>query len=327
MNLAICCQPRPLQALKNTATRTTCKGRSAFTLIELLVVLSIISLVMMVSFPMLGSMIRETKMIGAMKGMTAGIQETAALLTDYPLVDMDLTSPRIPGAIYTGAAFVVRWIDTRNEYEMFYAISNQTASGSAGPADYLCQRPTPIRGYSPVKTLEPIALGSGIRVAGLRRNNATPSKLELLPGSSFAICVNPSGTMIPYTQSICVNLQDVPITGSGNGGSPWDVWDTTLYDAPGATTGAYASTYRYSSMGSLTGNVGEAFLTALPEVVFYLDQDLPLSGNAPSGVPWRVARSDGQQVVNPALDVNELLKQTKGHLVVFSIQGSSSDSY
>lgn len=298
--------------------------RTAFTLVELLVVISIIAAASAVSFPMLSSITREVRLNGAMVRVTAGIQQANAILADYPLVDRDLTAPRIPGGVFTGTALVVRWVDARAEYEMAYAICNQTAKGGGGPTDYLAGRATPVRGYSPLNTLEPITVGNGVKVAGLRRNNATPSQLELLPGASFAICVGAEGTMIPPAQTVVVNLQKPPVTG---GDGPWDVWDTALYDAPDSTTGAHASKYVEPRRGSMAGNAGEAFLTALPLVVFYQDDNLPLTGNAPSGVPWRITNSDGVQVVNPALDVNELLAQTRGHLVAFSLQGSSFNSY
>lgn len=290
--------------------------RRGFTLIELLVVVAIIFMLTGVAAPIIRSIVRDVRMNNAIARMKVTMQMARAVLSDYPVADRDATAPRIQGGLYTGMAVVARWDDRAQEYELFYAISSQHAADAGGA--YLASQSPPRRGYSRFNELEPLSLGSGLRVAGLRRNDAKTSGLELLPSDSLAVCVDASGYALPPAPMVYVNLQVAPTTG---GSGPWNTWDTSSYDATGATTGSYAASY------SGSGGTGEGFHTSLAAVIVYFDDDLPLDGDSPSGTPWRAANAGGRLVVNPALDPNELLTKTRGRLVMLTPQGGSPIDY
>ncbi len=311
--------------------------KRAFTLIELLVVMVIMASLAAVSLPVIGAMIRDVRLGAAVARLKAGLQQTRALLADHPLADLSNTASPLPNAVYTGTALVLRWDDVRQDYDIFYALSNQTATGVGAAPDYLVNRTPALRGYAPFTTLEPMTLGTGLRLAGLRRNDATASKLELVPSpsNSFAVCMDATGVGIPPAPAIYVNLQQAPEQG---GAGPWTTWNTAMYDggksdqtfdAGPFNTGAYASAYADPIAAPATAGKGEGFLTALPMLIVYRDDDLPLSGNSPTGRAWRVANpaNPGSFMVNPALDPNELLAQTRGRIVMLTMQGGSPADY
>lgn len=332
----------------------------AFSLMELLVAITIISVFSAISAPAIGAMLRDMRFSGAVSRLKAGLQQTRNILTDFPVADFSQTFPTVAGATYTGTALVVRWDDASQEYEVFYAISAQTAKNPAlagsvrtgltdpanNPKGYLATAQVnsgndyAYRGYSRFGQFEPFAVGGGIRLAGLRRKSGFgrassdgQTELEIVndggsPVSSFAVCMDPTGVGIPSAQAVYVNLQEAPpdaVTRPLN--SPWNVWDTTMYDASASNTGAYASTYVAPTPAATTAGKGEGFCTSLPILLVYRDDDLPLSGNAPSGKAWRKANAAGAMVLNPDLDPNEVLAQTKGHLVTLALQGGSPSDY
>lgn len=301
--------------------------RRAFTLTELLVVCSILTVLAAVSLPVIGVMMRDTRLGAAVSRLKAGMQQTRAVLTDYSFADRSNTEPAIAGALYTGTALVMRWDDAVQEYEIFYAISAQGASGTGGPTDWLAARATPLRGYARFTDLEPMTLGTGMRVAGLRASQ-DGTKLELVPSpsNSIAVCMDATGVGIPPAPAIYVNLQSAPAKG---GSGPWNTWDITMYDAAGTHTGAYAEAYEDPYSGSASSGVGEGFFTSLPMLIVYRDDDLPMTGQSASGQDWRVANPDhpGSLMVNPRLDPNELLAQTRGRVVMLTMQGGSPAEY
>lgn len=312
--------------------------RQGFTLVELLTVVAIIVSVMAVSAPFIYGTLRETRMANAIARLQVGLQQTQALLADYRIGDRAGTYPAIANAKFTGTALVVRWDDVQQDYEVFYALCNQGATKSTASGDYLVTQADPTDpagkawclGYGRLADQETMTLGSGIRVAGLRANTSTASGLELVRRdsgnpcvSSFVLCMDPTGVGIPPARQVYVNLQVVPPSG---GSGPWNVWDTTSYDDAGATTGSHASIYQPPSAATGTG-VGECFATSLPVVIVYHDDNLPLSGNSPSGAPWRIPDAAGDLRLNPAVDPNELLAQTKGRLVYLTIQGGQPVDY
>lgn len=329
------------------ARARTCAGRPAFTLMEMLVAIAIILALAATTVPVVNALLRQTRMNNAMARLKVGLQQTQAVLADYQMTDRAGTYPAISNAKYTGMALVVRWDDPSQDYEVFYALSAQNATKTAAPTDYLVAVSDPTDpagaahclGYGRFSDLEPMTLGTGMRVAGVRRKvgAATPettSKLELLsyPSglsgnpccSSFAVCLDPTGVGIPPAQQIYVNLQDVPPSGGGasGAGGPWNIWSQVAYDDAAATTGANAATYQVPTSNPASG-IGECFLTSLPVLIVYQDDTLPSTGNSPSGVAWRIPNAFGQMALNPAVDVNELLAQTKGRLVYLMTQGGS----
>lgn len=331
---------RPPESPARPAAQTSALGvlarlahRPGFTLIELLVVAVILFALASMTVPVLAIMLRDVRTANAIARLKVGMQQTRALLSDYPMADLNAVSPSVPNGRFAGTALVVRWDDRKQEYEVFYALSNQMARNpalvGAVDANYLLAHPGTTNtkgylatagkyGYVRLNPLEPMALEPGIRVAGLRRRVAAASGFELVSGSSFAICMDPTGVGIPPTDRIYVNLQEAP---PGGGSGVWSVWDTAMYDDAASNTGAYAATYNEN------GGVGEGFNTTLPWVIVYRDDDLPLSGNSPSNVPWRVANAGGVMALNPGLDPNELLAQTKGRLVLLTMQGGSPAEY
>lgn len=309
------------------------RAQVGFTLVELLVTTTILFALAAAITPVISAMMRDMRANNAIARLKVGMQQTRVLLADYPIADLDAASPSIPNGRFTGTALVVRWDDYKQEYEVFYALGNQTAKnpGQVGVVDatYLTTHPGTTNpkgylatagkyGYARLNTLEAMALETGIRVAGLRRRNASASGFELVPGSSFAICMDITGVGIPPTDRVYVNLQEAPPS-AGTG--TWSVWDTTMYDDVGSNTGAYNATYDEN------GGTGEGFYTSLPWVIVYRDDDLPLSGKSPSGTDWRIQNAGGVMALNPALDPNELLAQTRGRLVLLTMQGGSPAEY
>lgn len=332
--------PRPPAAQATAArgsrqARRAPGGRRAFTLVELLLVVAIIGSLVAVALPILRAMVRDVKMNNGIARLKVGMQQAQALLADYEMADRNDTVPRIPNASFAGSGLLVRWDDLRQEYELSYLICNQSATASTSPSDYLALQADPSYpsawrvGYSRFAELETIGLGTGIRVAGLRRRSGTASGLELVgygggaPCSSFALCTDVTGVGIPPAQQIYVNLQDAPPSG---GTGPWNVWDPTFYDAAGATTGSHAAQWVPPS-SALASGVGECFLTAVPMVIVYHEDDLPLDGASPSGPAWRIADAAGAMRLNPAVDPNEFLFQTRGRLVLLAVQGGSPTDY
>jgi len=300
----------------------TARRRPGFTLVELLVVITIAFGLAAMSYPVLGAIVRDVRLGSAIARMKAGLQQTRALLSDYPIADRSMTVPAIPGAAYAGVALVARWDDVRQDYDLFYAISNQNAADSAGI--YLASKTPSLKGYSRFLDLEPMTLGTGLRMAGLRRTaNAGSDELELVPSPSFAICMEPSGSGIPPDQKIYANLQEAPPDNKPlpDGTTPWNTWDTAMYDASGSNTGAYAAFYDEN------GGKGEGFLTSLPMAIIYREDDLPLSGKSPSGNDWRKPNAGNVMVLNPAITPNELLTVTKGRVVLLTLQGGSPADY
>ncbi len=343
----------------------TRRRRRAFTLVELLVVATLIVMLTAISVPVLGLMLRDVKLNAAVSRLKAGVLQTRNLLADYPLPDFTQTLPTVPGSAYTGTALVIRWDDARQDYDVFYALSAQTALNpalagtlrpgltdpatnqrgflsSAGPTPAANGADYAYRGYTAFAQLEPMTLGSDVRVAGLWRrhnagNNSDDGKTELeivsnngVPISSFAICMDPTGTAIPPSKAIYVNLQDAPPDAAV---TPyvkpcWHTWDVTMYDDPDANTGAWESQFvpPTPANAGIAGK-GEGFFTSLPILLVYRDGDLPQAGNSPSGTPWRKNNAKGVPVLNPDLDPNEVLVQTKGRLLMFALQGSAALEY
>lgn len=292
-------------------------AQRAFTLMELMVVTIIVASSLSVSTPVIGAMLRDSRLTSAVSLTKTAMQQARLVLASLPANDVAAvdSSGKVGTHPFAGTALVVRWDQTKGDYEVFSALhvpgSAKDATGatleSMSPA---AGSPNPYKGYARVADLEPMTLGAGVRVAGLRRNDASTSKLELVTGS-FAVCFTAAGSVAP-AQQIYVNLQSPPPNDSPTaypGQRPWRVWDISGMYNP--------ATYNESAAVGSSGQ-GEGFATALPMLVVYLDDLLP-HDEAGAHV-YRLA--DGS--LNPALDPNELLRVTKGRMVMMSLQEGST---
>lgn len=218
--------------------------RQAFSFLELILVVTIMGTLVAVSTPVMSSLISNTRMDNALSRLKGAFVQAQSILADnLNTANRTDTMPRIPGASYGGVALVVRWDNLKGEYEIFHAQNNQAAKDTSGA--FLESMTPSKKGYSRVTTFEPMTLGNGIRVAGVRRNNSKPSGLELIP-DNFAICLDAQATATPSQQQIYVNLQTDTSTLAG-------AWNTSPYAG-----------------GSLSSSsTGEGFLTSLPVIIVY----------------------------------------------------------
>lgn len=235
-------------------------ARRAFSLVELLVVTSIIGVLIAMSYPVLSALMVNTRLDNAaarLKG--AALQAQNVLSDNLNVSNRNDTMPRIVGARYAGVALVVRWDDIRGEYEIFFAQHAQGAKDGAGinlaNADPALNK----FGYSRVTALEPVTLGTGVRIAGVRRNDVKPGKLEVLP-DNFVVTLDAQSSAVPFAQQVYVNLTDLPSSPTAG------VWNT-------------AGLYTGGDVNKLTTQDG--FLTSLPMMVVYYESDF--GGPVPVG--------------------------------------------
>ncbi len=268
----------------------------AFTFVELLVVMTLVSLLVGLSWPVFKGLSETIKTNGATQRMKMGFQQLTVTAQAYAtLANRANTLPAIPGSRFGGTAMIVSWDAKHDTHTLFYALHNQAARDASGA---LLAALSPARsGYSLLTDYESISLGQA-RVLGLRRRDGAPSGLELVPdladpsvaADSFAICASPRGATLPPDDRICVNLQNPPPLQPVPPG-PWNAWDTAPY---GGTAGS-----------------GEMFPTALPLVVVYLD-----------GKAGTLKDANGR--IAAGLDPNELVRVTGGQVLFLPFQGGVS---
>lgn len=269
-----------------------------FTLVEMLVVSTIVlALAGMVS-PVIGALIRDVRLTGAMARIRAGFLQTHLVLLDQMRAPVPQIAAPAKVDPFLGVAMVFRWAPAKGTYDIFYASHAAGAMDNHSPANTLSSLGKV--GYARMDLLEPMTLGTGVMVAGVRTNAANPNGLELV-SNSFAVCIGANQQAIPPAQKVYVNIQETP---SGNMVGPWGAWDTGDYDP-----------VRYDEA---SGAGGEGFSTALPMVIVYRDDDLPHD----EGGAKVYRNADG--TLNTTLDPDELLRVTRGRLEMLTIQGGNT---
>lgn len=230
--------------------------RRGFTLVELLVTISVILLLLGVALPVLGRVLADARLQSSAMKVRAGLQRTRVFAEELRQADRNITAPRIEDADYTGTALVFRWKTVEQRYEIFACVNNQEARSGNNYLESLGSDGNPStppnltqkrEGYSRIGLFEPFALAEGIRVVGLRRNNAKPHGLEIVatPDSAFVVCFDPSGSGVPPAVAVSVDLDAID-------GAGYDQFNLSAYTV---------------------GGTNELITTALPAVIVYPTSD------------------------------------------------------
>lgn len=185
----------------------------AFTLIELLVVISIITLVIVASLPVLSKMQEGTQLSAAVTTVTVAVEATRKLAMAR---EGDIEPP--VGAKYSGAALVFS-----PSGEMRLTKNDQQAENSSG---YL--EPT-LNGYADVAGLDFIELPKRARIQGIIRAG---------PGSGTTLFIDP-----PF--AIRFDEEGRHIVASAQGTSPSSLDRMVIYD--GDHNGVYDDSDRRGS--------------------------------------------------------------------------------
>jgi prepilin-type N-terminal cleavage/methylation domain-containing protein len=197
--------------------RTTHTTRAGFSLVELLVVISIISIVLALSFPMIGAMKRDISSSSGINTVAIAVASARRYATDpeYAFVNTDINPDPASGSsepgLYSG---VVAIFTPAGEIRL--AKNNENARYNHPSVDYwylerhgpfiadMQGTGQPVRELNGFKDIgiDYIQLGSDVGVVGITRNrkvNANAAPLLLPP--PFAIWFDQNGYMITTGQN------------------------------------------------------------------------------------------------------------------------------
>lgn len=157
--------------------------RAGFSLMELLVVISIIAIIMAISFPFINALRNGSRIEAGLN--TVGVASDVARQWVGPSRwATDFSTAGGGGASYSGTAVI--FCPTR---EARITINDRTANGPAGLLELL----TPAKnGYADKKALEYISLPGGTGLAGIWRDPASPVNFRLL-APPFALAYDQNG--------------------------------------------------------------------------------------------------------------------------------------
>ena len=206
--------------------------RNAFTLIELLVVISIISLLVGLSFPYIRGMLRSSSEQMAANSISNAIQATRAYSTRYrPFVSpFQGRTSEDDGDGYSGTAMIVTPAN-----ELRVSENDEFAENNGVRLEVPGFTSAIFNGYRPIPDLDDLLLPRGVAVLGIRRISDT--ELELLP-PPFAVAFSRRGELMTQVADLtsatgtgagaatrALKRSDGFVYYDGNGDGDWDVQD------------------------------------------------------------------------------------------------------
>jgi prepilin-type N-terminal cleavage/methylation domain-containing protein len=199
-------------------------GHGGFTLIELLVVISIISLLVGLSFPYIRGMVRTSQEQMAANSISNAISAARAYATRYkPFIDTFRgKNAEFNGDGYTGAALIVtpaNELRISENDELAELNGNRLELPPLGTAIY--------NGYRPVQDLDDLLLPRGVSILGIVRTGT--DEMQLLP-PPFAVAFSRRGDLMTQWQDPAdpANLNaskraDGFVYYDGDGDGNWDI--------------------------------------------------------------------------------------------------------
>ncbi|MEM8493971.1 MAG: prepilin-type N-terminal cleavage/methylation domain-containing protein [Planctomycetota bacterium] len=209
------------------AQRGRYRREAGFTLIELLVVISIISLLVGLSFPYIRGMLRSSSEQMAANSISNAVQAARAYSTRYrPFISpFQGRTSEDDGDGYSGAAVI---ITPANELRV--SENDELAENNGIRLEVPGFSSAIFNGYKPINDLDDLLLPRSVAVLGIRRVNATT--LELLP-PPFAVAFSRRGELMTQTDFFstttsetnlrAVRRSDGYVYYDGDGDGDWDV--------------------------------------------------------------------------------------------------------
>ncbi|MEM7576587.1 MAG: prepilin-type N-terminal cleavage/methylation domain-containing protein [Planctomycetota bacterium] len=197
-----------------------------FTLIELLVVISIISLLVGLSFPYIRGMLRSSSEQMAANSISNAVQATRAYSTRYrPFISpFQGRTAEDDGDGYSGTALIVTPAN-----ELRVSENDELAENNGIRLEVPGFTSQIFNGYKPIQDLDDLLLPRGVAVLGIRRTGT--DELELLP-PPFAVAFSRRGELMTQADNTsgtgATNLRalrrsDGFVYYDGNGDGNWDV--------------------------------------------------------------------------------------------------------
>ncbi|MEM1444627.1 MAG: prepilin-type N-terminal cleavage/methylation domain-containing protein [Planctomycetota bacterium] len=325
--------------------RAAGRRRNAFTLIELIVVISIITLLVVLSFPYIRGMLRSSSEQMAANSISNAVQAARAYSTRYRpfIAPFQGRTSEDDGDGYSGAAVIVT-----SANELRVSENDELAENNGIRLEVPGFGSAIFNGYKPIGDLDDLLLPRNVAVLGIRRTAA--NEIELLP-PPFAVAFSRRGELMTQSADLSnassgagaiarsVRRSDGFVYYDGNGDGNWglqvtagDDWDRVWADRDSFADNAGRTLEPYRRGGEagkvefddLPNDVQNAASSGNPDVQsLYTDRGFmegrwklpfeklePVVGIAvfqPDRVPGRfLINSDDEADINADLPANEI---------------------
>jgi prepilin-type N-terminal cleavage/methylation domain-containing protein len=196
--------------------------RRGFSLIELLVVISLLGLLVAISFPFLATTLQSTA-VNAAQGQVSNALSAARVYAtrQRPFVAARQVNNTLRTADDNGDGFsgAIALFAPDNSIRILENDQNAYDPALASSAGWLELQVPPLNGYTPIEGFEDISYPSRVQALGIVRTGNGPYDVQLIP-PPFAIRVSSDGTLAQ---------------GHDDTGDPWatpDNWDRLVYVSP-----------------------------------------------------------------------------------------------